>query len=52
MKTNWFGLFPIHQLLHIYKKQKKIEEINKTSTLDKDNEKDTYEIRRNNEKGR
>jgi hypothetical protein len=52
MKTNWFGLFPICQILHIYKKQKKIEETSKTSSLNKDNEKDTFEIRRENEKGR
>ena len=50
MKTNWFGLFPIRQILHIYKKQKKIEETSKTSSLNKDNEKDTFEIRRENEK--
>jgi hypothetical protein len=52
MKINWFGLFPIHQLLHIYKKQKKIEETSKSSSLNKDNEKDTYEVRRKNEKDR
>ena len=52
MKTNWFGLFPIHQILNIYKKQKKIEETSKSSALNKDNEKDTFEIRRKNEKGR
>ena len=52
MKTNWYGLFPIQQLLHIYKKQRKIESIEKSSNLKKDNEKDSYEIRRHNEKGR
>ena len=52
MKINWFGLAPIHQILHIYKKRRKVEETNKTSSLDKDNEKDTFEIRRDNEKGR
>tara|TARA_B100000131_G_C18092039_1_gene602597 strand:- start:1728 stop:1886 length:159 start_codon:yes stop_codon:yes gene_type:complete len=52
MKTNWFGLFPVHQLPNIYKKRKKVEQINKSSDLNKDNDKDTYEIRRENEKGR
>lgn len=52
MKTNWFGLVPIHQILHIYKKRRKVEETNKNSSLNKDNEKDTFEIRRDNEKSR
>ena len=52
MKTNWFGLVPINQILHIYKKRRKVEETNKTSSLEKDNEKDTFEIRRENEKRR
>ena len=52
MKTNWFGLTPIHQILHIYKKRRKVEETNKNSSLNTDNEKDTFEIRRDNEKSR
>jgi len=52
MKTNWFGLAPINQILHIYKKRRKVEDISKNSSLNKDNEKDTFELRRENEKGR
>lgn len=50
MKINWFGTYPIHQILHIYKRQRKVEEVNKGSSLDKENEKDTYEVRRDNDK--
>ena len=52
MKSNWFGLAPVNQILHIYKSRRKVEETNKNSSLNKDNEKDTFEIRRDNEKGR
>ena len=43
MKTNWFGLAPVYQILHIYKNRRKVESIKKTSTLEKDNEKDDEE---------
>lgn len=52
MKTNWFGLYPVHQIYHIYKRRRKVEETNKNSSLNKDNEKDTFENRRDNEKSR
>ena len=53
MKINWFGLSPIHQILYIYKrKRRKVEETVDSSSLEKENEKDTFDIRRDNEKGR
>ena len=52
MKTNWFGVYPVHQILHIYKKRRKVEKTLENSSLNKDNEKDTFESRREHEKGR
>lgn len=52
MKTKWFGLVPIIQSLRIYKNIRKVEKTNKASDLNKDNDKDTYEIRRDHEKTR
>jgi hypothetical protein len=50
MKINWFGLAPIHQILNIYKRRRKVEETDESSSLKKENEKDTFELRRDNEK--
>ena len=50
MKTKWYGAYPIHQILHIYKRMRKVEKTEKCSSLNEDNEKDTFEIRRENEK--
>ena len=50
MKTKWYGAYPIHQILHIYKRRRKVEKTDKCSSLNEDNEKDTFEIRRENEK--
>ena len=52
METKWFGLVPIIQSLRIYKNTRKVEKTNKISELNKDNEKDTYEFRRDHEKTR
>ena len=50
MKTKWFGAYPIQQILHIYKRIRKVEKTKNCSSLNEDNEKDTFEIRRENEK--
>ena len=42
MKVSWFGLFNLYQENDIQKKSRKVEKTNKSSDLNKDNEKDTY----------
>jgi hypothetical protein len=42
MKVSWFGLFNLYQEKDIKKKNRRVEKISKTSGLNKDNEKDTY----------
>jgi len=46
VKVSWFGLFNLYQEIDIQNKRRKVEKPNKSSDLNKDNEKDTYRFKK------